>query len=389
MDKNLLKYCKSGAQERAIRAIIEKGSMGKAAKHLGMAKSTICEHSNQVKLQAAIKGYAPDEKMTRPVADPFVVKGTSMMFRGDSDEPSMTWVKTAVDRKQMLELAEKMGKAFFEGRTPLKLVKPPERVNNDLLSCYVIADLHIGMYSWARETGQDYDCDIASQCLLGAMDRLMAKTPPSGECLIAQLGDLLHLDDDSNQTRRSGNALDVDTRYARVAEVGFRLYRRAIDRALQRHQKVHVVNVPGNHDDVSAMWLGIALKGAYESNPRVTIDTSPGAYFYHQFGKNLIGMCHGHTCKMNALGEIMVSDRPKLIGETEYRYWLTGHIHHEKSVDLRNCKVESFRTLAARDAWHSNSGYRSMRDMKAIVFHREYGEDERYTVSVREILGDD
>jgi hypothetical protein len=35
--------------------------------------------------------------------------------------------------------------------------------------------------------------------------------------------------------------------------------------------------------------------------------------------------------------------------------------------------------LAAKDAWHSEKGYRSKRDMKAIVLHREYGEVARHT----------
>ena len=87
------------------------------------------------------------------------------------------------------------------------------------MSCYLISDLHLGMYSWARETGADYDIRIASGLLISAMKRLMQKTPRAQHCVIAQLGDLMHMDDSSNQTRRSRNALDVDTRYERVSEV--------------------------------------------------------------------------------------------------------------------------------------------------------------------------
>lgn len=45
--------------------------------------------------------------------------------------------------------------------------------------------------------------------------------------------------------------------------------------------------------------------------------------------------------------------------------------------------VESFRTLAAKDAWHSSMGYQSGRDMKCILFHKDWGEVERHTVSVQ------
>jgi hypothetical protein len=43
---------------------------------------------------------------------------------------------------------------------------------------------------------------------------------------------------------------------------------------------------------------------------------------------------------------------------------------------------ESFRTLAAKDAWHSGQGYRSGRDMKCIILHKEFGEIGRQTVNL-------
>ena len=385
LDPKLLEFCQTARQRQAVQAVIKEGSFRKAAEAIGINNGTLGEHIAKVRAYAASRGYAPEYGMNNIVPSTHIVKKNSMMFRRGEDEPLINWVQAVTDPHQLKIIANEMGKAFFENNKPLPKIKPPKEVNENLLTCYVIADLHLGMYSWARETGEDYDCDIASSYLLKAMDRLALKTPPSRECLVAQLGDMLHMDDDSNSTRRSGNSLDVDTRYQRVAEVGFSLYRRAIDRALERHETVKVVNVPGNHDDVSGMWLGIALQGAYANNPRVIVDKSPGAYFYHRFGNNLIGMAHGHTCKMANLGDIMLADRPMDTGECEFRYWLTGHIHHEKVLETRTCRAESFRTLAAKDAWHSMSGYRSKRDMKAIVFHRDHGEEERYTVSVKEL----
>ncbi len=44
--------------------------------------------------------------------------------------------------------------------------------------------------------------------------------------------------------------------------------------------------------------------------------------------------------------------------------------------------VESFRTLAAKDAWHSSAGYRAGRDMCTITYHREFGEVARATANI-------
>jgi hypothetical protein len=43
---------------------------------------------------------------------------------------------------------------------------------------------------------------------------------------------------------------------------------------------------------------------------------------------------------------------------------------------------ESFRTLAGKDAWTASKGYRSGRDMYAIVHAKDYGEVERHRVDI-------
>lgn len=383
LDPVLLDFC-SPSQKKILSAVISEGSLRAAASKLDKPVGTVSGTVTKVRRQAAARGWSPECDNTKIVPETHYLKGTSTLYDADGNI-AMQWVKSQVDTSQIAAVAKEAATAFFEHYEPLPPVRGPAIFLEDLLTTYVISDLHLGMYSWARETGSDYDADIASSLLIGAMKRLVSRTPSSGQCLIAQLGDLLHLDDETNQTKRSKNALDVDTRYQRVAEVGLRLYRRTIDMALQNHDRVHVVNVQGNHDDISSYWLGVAIKTAYENNPRVTVDTGRGPYFYYRFGSNLIGMTHGDACKMASLGEIMVADKPRDAGNCENRYWLTGHIHHDRVLETRICKVESFRTLAAKDAWHHRSGYRSGRDMKAIVYHRKYGEDERFRVGIREI----
>jgi len=127
------------------------------------------------------------------------------------------------------------------------------------------------------------------------------------------------------------------------------------------------------------------LDAYYHKEKRVEVDVSPNHYWYYEFGKNLFGSTHGDTIKMEALGEIMAHDMPEAWGRTQFRHWLTGHIHHRKVQEFRGCQVESFNTLAGRDAWHHKSGYRSKRNMQSIVYHKEYGEQERHTISIEEI----
>jgi hypothetical protein len=120
----------------------------------------------------------------------------------------------------------------------------------------------------------------------------------------------------------------------------------------------------------------------YENEPRVQVDQHPGAFFYHQHGKCLIGVTHGDTVKFDQLASIMAFDQPKAWGETEHRHFLTGHIHHTKQQEYRGVFCESFNTLAAGDAWHKMSGYRASRQMQRLDFHQDHGVFSRFTCNI-------
>ncbi|MGL5566012.1 MAG: winged helix-turn-helix domain-containing protein, partial [Plesiomonas sp.] len=126
----------------------------------------------------------------------------------------------------------------------------------------------------------------------------------------------------------------------------------------------------------------VCLANAYENEPRVTIDDSPSVFNYVEFGKVLIGAHHGHTAKAEKLAGVMAADMPEAWGRTKHRTWMTGHIHHASTKEYPGVYVESFATLAAKDAYAASGGWRSRRNTQCIVFHREFGEVERHTIDI-------
>lgn len=174
----------------------------------------------------------------------------------------------------------------------------------------------------------------------------------------------------------------MDGRYSKMIRVGVKIIRRMIDSALEHHEKVTVINATGNHDDTGAMFLNIALDNIYENEPRVIVNAKPTPFHYVQFGKTCFGVHHGHSCKMANLPLVMATDEPKMWGDTAHRYWLTGHIHHDSMKEYTGCKVESFRTLAAKDAYATWGGYRAGQDSKCLVLHKDHGEIERHTINI-------
>lgn len=352
------------------------GHRGNMAEALGISERALYNRLARLKKAGKLaEGVLP----TYP--NGHVIKGVST-YIGEDGEVKGQWVKTGNTQDDRQERLLTAVREAFEQAPKVAKIKAPRRTAKALLAAYPMGDPHLGMYAWGEEAGDDFDLDIAEEQLVEAMRRLVECTPQAEVGLVVNLGDFFHADTSQNKTLRSGNILDVDTRWAKVLRTGVRAMRACIEAALAKHRRVHVINEIGNHDEHTSQMLTLALSLLYERNPRVTFDESPSRFHYYRFGKTFIGVTHGDTVKPQSLPGLMATDRPRDWGATTHRYWLTGHVHHQRVFEEPGCLIESFRTLAARDAWHSASGYRSGRDMQAIVFHEEYGEIERHRMDI-------
>lgn len=354
--------------------------------HLSSVATTVDKdgavRSQSYRAKSGDEGDVVPDSGSFPAPDGMYVRSVSTLVDGQTGAIKQQWVKAdKIKEAQEKALIAAIMAAFVDA-PKVPEIPAPEILDSDLLTVYPMGDPHLGMYAWAAETGADFDLDIAERNLVAATVRLVMASPPSEEALIVNVGDFFHGDTSANRTLRSGHALDVDTRWAKVLRVGARTMRTCIDTALTRHKRVRVVNEIGNHDEHTSQAMTLALSMLYENNPRVSFDDSPAKFHYHVFGKNLIGITHGDTVKPDALGGIMATDRPEDWGATKFRYWLTGHVHNRRVFELPGCLVESFRTLAGKDSWTAASGYRAGRDMQSLVLHREFGERERHHIDI-------
>lgn len=313
------------------------------------------------------------------------LRGVSTMVN-KAGEPVLTWVKTAVDHADPLELAKVFKEVCEHVAIPRAEAVPVSGGSVDsLLTVYPMGDPHLGLLSWPAETGQDSTLALGVQILSAAVDRLVSLAPASRAALIINLGDFFHADNYEARTARSGHALDVDSRWPKVLRAGLWTMISLVRRALVKHETVHVINMPGNHDDHSAIMLAVAMQAHFCNEPRVRISESPAIAQYHEFGKVLIGTTHGHTLKADKLPGEMASQQPEAWGRTRFRYWYTGHLHHEIKKEYPGVIVETFRTLAAQDAWHAAHGYHGGRSMVCDVHHRERGRIMRHEVGVESL----
>lgn len=355
-----------------------------AARQLGVHEYAV--RSRLKKL--AKQGWSPDHNWNKEVPEGYKIKGVSQ-YLDENNNVVRQWVKSEIDKETTI--IEDFREMLKELPT-YSLFEPSVQTNyQDTLCVYPLGDPHIGMLAWANECGEDWDLDIAESTFRKMFDIIISKTPPSEIALLSVLGDTLHYDNLEGMTARSRHILDTDGRYPKMVRACVYIVLNMVNSLLQYHKEVVVDIVQGNHDDVGSIWLKELLSRVYELNPRVKIVDQQGPIHVIEFGKVLIASHHGHTMKMEKLPITIASDYSEAWGRTKHRYCLTGHIHHDSKLkhvgmEYTGMEVESFRTLATKDSYATWGGWRSKRDTKAIVYHKELGEIERYTASVDSLL---
>lgn len=285
------------------------------------------------------------------------------------------WVKTGRDGGNLIE-ALRAAFAEYKGHD---IPEPtPAATDDDLLTFYPLPDLHIGMYAWGEETGENYDTDIAVEDAKRAVASLVAEAKPSKRAVILGLGDYFHSNDAKAVTPGSGHKLDVDGRWQRVYAAGAKLATAIIGIVASKHEHVEVAFLPGNHDPDAAATLTVAMSLFYASNPAVSVCETPGSLWFYRFGKVLLGATHGDKMKPVRMAQVMAHDRAEDWGRTTHRHFFFGHVHHVTAEEVPGVIVESFSAPVAKDAYTTAAGYRARRRMTAITFHREFGEQSRH-----------
>lgn len=381
IDPKLYEYA-TPRQREYMEAIEAHGSGRAAGAALGVHPAAVNRGYALVKSNAARAGYAPGH--FKDGVAPGYAMGKVTVQRGADGNVERTWERQSPELKSLETFMRVLEERFSESAVlPAPLISPPSGTNADLLAVYPIGDPHFGAYAYAEETGDDYDLKIADAVHRKAIDWLVGIAPPAREALLVNLGDMLHANDSKNMTPGHGNILDVDTRYEKVMVVAVDMMIHATYRLLEKHEKVTVWNVRGNHDPEAHFAIALAMRHHFRDNPRVSINTKPADYLYYRFDKNLIGSHHGHGAKGADLPLLMATDRAQDWGETEHRVWLCGHVHHRSLREMSGCEVETFSTLAGKDAWHAQKGYRSKRGASMIVYHATDGEAVRYRVPAK------
>jgi hypothetical protein len=361
-------------QQAAIDAVAAHGSQRAAAQALNIDPSTLRE-----RLAAAARKIDP------AIKESMVAVGTDLV-------PALAWAKTkskdggtsysVLLKPPQIEQGDILARiaAAFQDIPPAPRIEAAQSADADLLTIYPLADAHVGMLAYGKETGESYDTNIAVERIRSWVARAVAASPSSAVAVILDVGDLTHADDDSNLTPRSKHPLTVDSRHFRTLDMTIAALASAIECALQKHAKVIVRILPGNHNQTSYMAVMFALSERYRQDPRVEVQKVPGEFFVMEFGAVMLAAHHGHGGKPDRMVHFLADEYAQIWGRTQHRFLWTGHLHHMKAQDIGGMQHEQLRAITSRDAYAISKAYTARAQLQAVTLHRHDGEVQRVKI---------
>lgn len=236
-----------------------------------------------------------------------------------------------------------------------------------------LPDLHMGLLAWAMETGEDYDLHIAKHSFMDCMADIAGRCKGRvfSKILFVTLGDLLHIDNDEQQTTK-GTFQQADGRMSKIFDFALDMLIAGMD-ILLKIAPVEVTYTSGNHDRLNGYTLIKSLEMAYRHDSSITFDVSPDPQKYKLVGRSLIGWTHGDMPRKN-MGDWLVDRGRAEFGRSEYAEVHSGHIHHESVWQDGAVTVKSIPPVSPASWWEHQQGYpKGTKTMLCYVWHPTRG----------------
>jgi len=253
-------------------------------------------------------------------------------------------------------------------------------------------DLHYGMLSWSRETGEDYDLKIARNVYENAISQIIDRVKNiEVDYFLFPIGnDFLHVNNITNKTPTAEHSLDVDSRLVKIISESEYMLRDSINQ-LKKIAPVKLFWVPGNHDPQTSYYLLRMLGNFFHNDINVEVDTSPKPRKYKVYGKCLIGFMHGCTESNRKNWALMMADEePDLWKSDQYREIHTGHQHRKNELVYHSASthggvtIRIIPSICATDFWHYTKGFtKTSKTAQFFVWNKDYGLESIQDIHIR------
>lgn len=398
--EKLLTVATTEPQREKLMAIIETGSVRKAAKKLGISTGTIgnvltflserLANSAEVEQDYDNDATCTSAVLTLPISDTesgvveepaklSVGDGTSTLYDSKGNV-KLQWVKKNGKANSIAETIRSAMQAFKDVVEPAPFNLVPRAISGEgLLAQYTITDYHLGMFASKGESGEEWSTKIATEKIYQVIDSMVESTPHTEHAVINILGDFLHSDSQLAVTPTSRHVLDQDMRYSDLISIAVRIISYFVKRARTKATNVTLLIAQGNHDPIGSLWLQELFSYYFENDPNIAVIKSAYPFYAIEFGKTMLAYHHGDKVQFAKMAGVVPSLFPEIWGRTKFRYAHMGDKHHRRVVEGLGIIVEQHQTLIANDAYSSSHGWTSEAGANVIIYSRETGELSRMT----------
>ena len=359
-----------------LDAIDKHGSQRAAAAALGVARASLQSALGNLNARAARQGFAPGH-FEAGVA-PGYRMGKVTIQRGP-DGVERVWERQHPEQENLEALIARCEERIrdFRRLPPIDLKR--HRARENLANFLGLFDLHIGENIRSDDPNACWDIPTAKRVITAAVQDALDRSPPAGKLILCFGGDAAHYDGLLPVTPKSRHVLHSDGDFDAMVDAVLDVATFAIDRGLETHPQVDLIWAEGNHDEASSVFMRKMLARIYANEPRLHVVQSRVPYYAVQFGKNLIGVHHGHKAKLTRFSGIFANLFREMWGATKFAYGHRGHEHHIHEKEQDGMLQQQHPSLAPSDDYASGMGLVSKRGCIRITYHAEYGEVDRAT----------
>ena len=238
-----------------------------------------------------------------------------------------------------------------------------------------ISDLHYGLLA-KDNLSEEYNMKIANERFNKILTDVIQRKQDTQdiEKVILLIGnDFLNADNLQGTTSRHMTPQDQETNWYEMITSATEMLIEGIEKLRFFFPKIEVVNVKGNHDEMSMFGIMQTLNAYYKNSLSVTINTDCRFRQYIKYGTSLIGLSHNE--RIQDITKIMAAESGTDWGECKYKCFLLGHLHDRKEVgDDYGVDIYRLPSVSGASAWTSQQGYCGTNKMsQSFVFDKSKG----------------
>ena len=238
-----------------------------------------------------------------------------------------------------------------------------------------ISDLHYGLLA-KDNLSEDYNMKIANERFNKILTDVIQRKQDNQdiEKVILLIGnDFLNADNLQGTTSRHMTPQDQETNWYEMITSATEMLIEGIEKLRFFFPKIEVVNVKGNHDEMSMFGIMQTLNAYYKNSLSVIINTDCRFRQYIKYGTSLIGLSHNE--RIQDITKIMAAESGTDWGECKYKCFLLGHLHDRKEVgDDYGVDIYRLPSVSGASAWTSQQGYCGTNKMsQSFVFDKSKG----------------